>query len=165
MILMGCKIRVKPSIGVKRLNQITKKAFSDVGAYWHDQMLPDAFAPGAVYRHEHQPRSRKWKNKKLRLASHGIGEEGGTRNLVFTGMTRRSVKEYATIRAFPRRATVNMVGPRYISMQPKNPNMPNMGQEITHLTEGQRQRLMKVFRDTVMQGIRATNTTKTYTVG
>jgi len=165
MILMGCKIRVKPSIGVKRLNQITKKAFSDVGAYWHDRQLLDAFAPGAAYRHQHQPRSRKWQQKKIRLAAVGHCAEGGTRDLVFSGMTRRSVQEYATIRAFPRRATVNMVGPRYISMQPKNPNMPNMGQEITHLTEGQRQRLMKVFRDTVMQGIRATNTTTTYTVG
>ena len=165
MILMGCKIRVKPTLGVKQLNRITKAAFSEVAAYWYNHLLQDAFAPGAARRHQHKPRSRKWLEKKAALAKAGVGEDGGTRDIVFMGETRRSVKAYAAIRAFPRRASVKMVGPRHVTMQPTNPNMPNMGAEITHVTESQRRKLMKVFEAAVLKGINTCQDQRTYTVG
>ena len=165
MILMSFKIRVKPTIGVKRLNAITKQGFANVGLYWDEHMLPNAFAAGAARRHHHKPRSRKWREKKVALAKVGVGEEGGTRNLVFTGETRRSIQDYAVVRAFPRRVRVTMIGPRYITMTPKDPNMPNMGAEITHCTPGQVRRLMAVMHDSIMRGINTTQDTRTYTVG
>ena len=63
--------------------------------------------------------------------------------LVYHGLAERLFKKRHAIRAYPTRATVNMHGPRYVTMRPRGRNRINLGAEITTVISSEHDDLAK----------------------
>ena len=61
----------------------------------------------------------------------------------------KALKSSATIKAFPTRATVRMVGPKYALMRPWKSGQPNKGQELTATTQDERDKMAALLASTM----------------
>lgn len=139
----------------RAIQRLMKEVHHEVGQYWFDRMLKDHWASGAAERYGYQPRSAKYIRQKVRAAKKGKALAGGVVSLLYSGELRERIKEYADVRAYSTRVSVVMRGPKYVSMRPKKPGHPNMGEEITAVTPAQRQELVEFMRFALVNKLRA----------
>ena len=115
-VQIGAKLTLDqpPDIGKRAWKECTREGNRVMALKWHTEMLPDHFTRGAPAKYKHQPRSpvylkKKRKNKKALY--------GGNVDNVYSGDMERQLKKIATVKPFPDRVTLKMVGPRYMTMR------------------------------------------------
>lgn len=146
MIYLGIRITKPQEVSIRAHRNMTKAAHRVQGLYWHVNYLPKHFLPSAKTRYRYRRRTMKTTKRKQQLAARGKVQMGGTVDLVWTGRTRERLGEFATLREFPTRVTVRMVGPDYLRTNYRA-HRPNLKGEITATVNEERKQLAKVFRD------------------
>lgn len=139
------EVEVPESMSARAVQRMMREAHRAVGRYWQDNLLAKAFRPGAAQRHDHKPRSKKYLARKRRLAKTGRVKMDGVVDLVYSGDMRTLLKNRGIIKSFPTRASLTLQGPRYVSMKPFRRDAPNLGEEVTSLSSGERTELDGVF--------------------
>jgi len=113
-------------------NEIYRGACLAIAGRWQIKWLRKHFTRRARQRYRHAPRTEKWKARKKREAAKSSRvKKGGRVDIVYTGLAERLFNKAHAVRAFPTRASINMHGPRYITMRPRGKNRHAIGQEIT----------------------------------
>lgn len=118
----------KDFVSVREYKKAMVEVHDAMGKKWHADMLPRHFHRGARQQYGHKPRSKGYIEKKRRMAARrqqirgvdgqgGYVQRGGEVDNVFSGNLEKMLKRVSTIRAFPSRVTVNMTGPRYVTMR------------------------------------------------
>ena len=158
MILLDVKAEIRPwllneGIARKTIEDWLRNAHQEVGDYWHRKMLGRHWASGASAKYFYAQRSAKYLKAKIKAAKSGAALAGGRVPLLFSGVLRSSLKAWVQIKAFPSRVTVRMIGPKYVSMTPKKVGHPNMGKEITTVTEDERLELTKLFVESMKRSM------------
>lgn len=103
-------------IAVRRWNEIGREAHRAGAELWQDEFLARHFTPEAKTRYHHQPRRPKYIKAKARAAARGFALAPDIDNL-YTGRLYHNLQSTAAIKAYPSRATISMIGPRYITMR------------------------------------------------
>lgn len=142
------------------LRRASKTAFQAIAEHWQDRMLPSHFRPDARHRYGHQPRSRKYLAKKHALARHGVVQDGGRSDNVFRGVLRRLLLRHHVVRAYPTRATINLIGPSYFTTRPRRANMPRQAMELTTINAAEDRTLTQVADRALTRAIAAQKRTK-----
>ena len=159
IMILRFELERPADIGQRTWRTIGRDIHHRVGEYWHKHFLPRHWKRGASTRYGYQARSGKYRRKKAALAKRGVAKAPNT-DLLFTGRLREAMVDYADIRAFPTRFSVSMYGPKYVSMRPKNPSMPNMGAEITATTDSEQQQLADLAEKRMERLVNAFMSTK-----
>lgn len=144
-------------------NRIFKEGHEAAGRFWHEELLPEHFKPNARFRYGHKRRTRRYLAKKRALAKRGIVERGGEVDNVYTGLMEDTLTSIAVVKPFPKRVTIKMQGPRYITMRPFTSNQPDKAAELTKTTRPEERRIGKVMDKTITEefnGLRETKTTR-----
>lgn len=145
--------------GSKRaVTRIMKAVFLALGDYWHQEILPRHFEPGAHDRYGYAERTTAHARRKARLWG-ATPQYAAERSLVFTGRMKSQLQRWVEVKAYPSRFTVLMHGPRYVGMRPMRSNMPNMGEEITAVTVAELNELAD-YANRILPDIVATETTR-----
>lgn len=148
-------------VTVRNFSKFTKRAFAAGGALWHRRFLKDHFRQDAAQKYKHQPRTEKYLKQKKAKAKKSLGvKRGGTVDNVYSGTLEQSIKGFAVLQAFPKRVTVRMSGPRYLSMRPYKTNHPNMGAELTTVTEAENRVVLKEIEQEFIGQVNKQTTTK-----
>lgn len=131
----------------RKFARCAKDAYAEMGSLWHDKILPLHFLKTAKHRYHYAPRS--WKYRLRRdpsmrpgslpsdYANRKKGVAGDT-DMVFSGDMRKQMQQFATIRAYPTRATVNVQAPTYMTLRPntfKGSTQPDKFRELSQLTQ------------------------------
>jgi hypothetical protein len=135
-------------LGPRQLGKYTKAAHQEIGYRWQIDMLPRHFTSAARSIYRHKPRSRKYEQRKRQLAGRGLVQEGGNVDLVFTGLTKRLMRQRHQVQAFPSRVTIKMLGPSYLRMRPNKSNQPDKAKEITTVTAEEEKKLTAIGSET-----------------
>ena len=152
-------------VGSKRaVNRILKQLNKELAEHWHTSILPRHWDAGAPARYGYKPRTEKYRKRKKSLFLRGRAESPDT-DLLLSGLMEESVTEYGSIRAFPTRFSVDMHGPRYVSMRPYKSGHPNMGEEITALSPDEDRELAALASKRLPQLIQAERGRKRERVG
>ena len=106
--------------------------------------LPRHFREGNRRRYNHKARTAAYKKQKRRLARRSKVERGGRVDLVYSGLLESLVTRHHIVKAFPTRATINLQGPRYVTMRPKDPTKPFKAREIITVRDDERADLDEV---------------------
>lgn len=139
----------------KDMTQIRRLAFQNIGEYWHRELLPDHFKPGAHSKFQHSKRSEKWlRSKRIR----GIGP-GRFLDNIFTGKSRRFLMHGPQIKATGTGVTIRMDAPLYFrNPRHKTPGHPNKPDEVTRVSTRHRslisRRLEVVIQRRVIRNLR-----------
>ena len=107
----------------RKFARCAKEAYAEMGSLWHDKILPLHFYSRAKHRYSYAPRSMKYR---MRRNVKGIEADV---DLVFSGAMRTQMQQFATIRAFPTRATVNVQAPPYMTLRPNTTNFGSAKRE------------------------------------
>lgn len=148
-------------VSARAFREMLRAANAKAGHLWHRDALPNHFSPQAHYRYRHKTRSQKWLKRKLKLAAAGRAERGGRVDNVYTGTLERMVRSWAQVRAFPTRATVTMIGPRYVTMKPRSASRPHIAAELTTVSRDESESMAFVAEMTLgreLDQFRATRT-------
>lgn len=116
-ILIKIRMERPPEVAVRRWNEITRAGHEEEGRHWHQKMLPEHFKPYAKFKYRHRRRTRKYLDRKLKLAQAGKVLEGGQIDNVAKGAMRRAIQSTGVVRAFPSRVSIKMIGPRYMTFR------------------------------------------------
>lgn len=101
------------------------------GRLWAEQLLGEHFEPGARSEFNYFKRKEKYMRKKIRLARLGRVEDGGRRDLVFTGLTRRLARLARNlVRATTTEVKVSIPTPRHIAVRPNRYAGGSLGLEL-----------------------------------
>lgn len=144
-------------ISKRGLNNAMRKGHDQAGKFWHRTLLPLHFTKRAKFKYGHRPRQRAYVKRKEALARKGLPFRRGGQPIqgdgridnVLTGFMRDALTGIGIVRAFPTRTSINMTGPRYITMRPYKSNQPDKAREILRVTDQEEQRIAGVF-DTAM---------------
>lgn len=134
-------------ITVRGWREILKTAWRAVGDYWEEHFKMRHFGPDAPGRYGYKYRSVNYLRKKWRygaLFPWSIHDSGQTL-LVYHGKLRAAVRPRHAPRAFPSRVTVEIPGPRYLQMTPRQSGRPNLGEELTRITDEEKAELEAVW--------------------
>lgn len=149
MIGLNVKIvKTDDKLSQRRFNAACKEGFAAVGQEWHAKMLPDHFEAGNWRRYRHEPRTKKYRERKQRLAAKGQVAKRGEVDLVYSGAMEQTMERFATIRPFPTRATVRVQAPRYMTLKPRG-NQPNKFAELSRTTPQQMRKLESTLKRTI----------------
>lgn len=165
------RVGLLAEVGSKRAVQRVAKGIHEiVGTFWHRVILPRHWRKGARERYGHQQRTAKYQRRKLNAFFYGGGgklgrPEAPDRDLLWSGLMRRSLMEFGRVRAYPTRFSVTMHGPRYVGMRPFRTGMPNMGAELTTVTEDEQQEMAEEAEAHLPQLIQENKTRVRETVG
>jgi hypothetical protein len=150
----------------RAIQRLMKEVHAEVGQHWFDRMLKDHWASGAAERYGYQPRSAKYLRQKIRAAKKGKALAGGVVPLLYSGLLRVNITQWAAIHAYSTRVSVVMHGPKYVSMRPKKAgHHPNMGEEITATTPAQRRELVEFMRLALTNKLRTLHMPQTTKIG
>lgn len=133
-------------VTVRAWPKMKTEAHKKAGSYWHKHFFPRHFRYDAKRKYGHQTRRRGYLIRKQRMAAKGKALSPGTVDNVLTGAMKEALSSSLTIRAFPARATVSMIGPKYALMRPYKSSQPNKGAEMTATTEEEREKLAQVLQ-------------------
>lgn len=86
-----------------------KQLLEEIARFWHKEIFPSHFTPGAESRYGYEPRSKKYMAKKLK---YGRGQGKYVAN-VFTGMSKRWMTTSDDFRGTGNTMTVHMKAPDY----------------------------------------------------
>jgi len=113
----------------KDMTHIRRLAFQNIGEYWHRELLPDHFKPGAHGKFQHATRSEEYlKSKRIR----GIGP-GRFLDNIFSGKSRRFLMHGPSIKATGTGVTIRMDSPVYF--RKTITGHPNMSNEVTRVSD------------------------------
>lgn len=125
-----------PQLMVREHRQAVRAGHFAGGYLWADRLLLEHFQPGARNEFGYFERKLKYRNKKVRMASRGLVEDGGRQDLVFTGATRRSAsRSKFLVRATEQLVDIPIHTPRYITMQPNRFAQHALALEILAVSE------------------------------
>lgn len=142
-------------LSIRKSRDATKAAMGAMAWHWHRNYLPLHFEPFSSSKYRYKARTPKWIYQKQKIAKRNPQiKKGGRVANVFTGLLEESMKQRPMIRAYPTRATVQMHGPRYITMRPYKSNQPNKAAEITTVIDSEQRTLGKVAGDTLHERIK-----------
>jgi len=112
--------------------QILTATYRAIGDRWQTKWLPRHFTRRARDIYGYHPRSKKYQARKERAAQRAGSKikKGGRVDLVYTGLAERLFSKRHAIRAYPTRATINIHGPTYVSMRPRQGNTRAIGPEV-----------------------------------
>lgn len=155
-----------PDVSRRQWTDGMRAAWRELGTFWQREILPQHFTRAASARYRYQPRTGKYTKAKL-LAGRGIGWlhrrvarqgdrvlYGGQVDNVLTGRMEAALKQPARVIAFPTRATVRMVGPRYMTFRPftaAGSRHPDKADELRRMTPDDIERCTKVFAAAVQR--------------
>ncbi len=140
---IALNIEFSEDVTVRNMRRIGRAMHQAMGERWLRKYLPLHFRQQTRRRYGFQKRKSKYLKNKQRLAKTGEVEDSGRTLLVHSGDLRRAMSRRFFVRAFPSRATINMPGPSYARMRPRDPRKPNLGFEITAVTPAEHADLIK----------------------
>ncbi len=91
------------------LTKMRKELMLDIALFWHTELFPAHFTPGAESRYGYEARTKRYLSFKR---SHGVGQGRYVAN-IFTGQSRRRMTHIKTITGTSSTATVRMDAPTY----------------------------------------------------
>jgi hypothetical protein len=152
-----------PDVSIRQWRTGMRDAWRGVGQHWQQQMLPRHFTRAAAGMYGHKPRTAKYLARKRRggfnrfAARLGMTVKyGGEVDNVLTGRMEESLRLPARIIAFPSRVTIRMIGPRYMTFNPRvGGNQPNKPAELTRLTSDEREELSDKYHRDVLARFRS----------
>lgn len=98
--------------GLIKKPALMRELMQDIGTFWHHQIMPEHFTPGAETRYGYEKRTEGYlKGEKKRK---GIGQGKWVANLL-TGRTVRMMTHGATFTPTTRGVTIRMPAPRYFT--------------------------------------------------
>lgn len=184
MIWQGREIRSEKDrpegVAIRAWRVVTKKSFSAMAFFWHDNFLGLHFGSNARTRYGGQvikQRTSKWLQRKLKIASTDVrnganiqsgdsplvrqqkmqvsrqrlvSAAGGANYNVHTGTLQQMVKT-AIVRAFPGRFRIEMLVPGYIPGRRKDPKDPDIRAELTVVLPSEIEALQKVGQRVLTQ--------------
>ncbi len=144
----------KGVLSVRNWRKVMKQVFLRIGQHWAKKMLPGHFEHQAHAKYGYQTRSQNWIRRKIAMLARGQGV--GVQDLVQTGNMRDWVLSTVQVTAGPTAAHVHAGGPDYLKINPapakrSGRTMPNMVNEISALTDEERQELTQVGNDAVWE--------------
>jgi hypothetical protein len=160
-ILIHIQYEQPPEVSKRKWREFMRAGMADMGAQWHTEILPKHFTQRARTKYGHKKRGAEYNLSKRRRAKHGVVKQGGRVDNVFSGTMRKALEQMSTIRAFPSRATLQMRGPNYISMRPKDSKQPHKAREITTVTQDEEKKLSETLNETVGRKLAAYKSPKT----
>lgn len=138
-----------PAMSRRDRNELLREVHKQMGRFWHNELLPPHFTRTAKSKYRHKLRTIGYRKKKKKLAEKGIVKGGGEVDNLFTGLLKESLEGVGTVKAYPKRATIRMTGPRYITMRPYRSNQPDKAGEILRVTRGEADEIAKVGERTL----------------
>lgn len=162
-VLIRIVERNPADLSARAHREISREAFAAIGQLWQREILPPRFRPGAPH-YPHKQRTEAYLRAKQRAYQRGRARYPDVTN-VFSGNMADLLSRPGIVRAFPTRATIRKIGPRYITMRPFNSRQPDKWAELTFLKRNERKRLNRVFGEVYDQGRKARNETRTFATG
>lgn len=102
-----------PDVSKRAWRRVKKEAHFEQGMHWHQRMLPLHFRAGARRRYGYDPRSAAYERRKNRLHARGrIAGRGGA-DLVYSGESRRTLRQSRVVTSTPSKARITMLAPAY----------------------------------------------------
>lgn len=170
MILLKAKLTEKRPIDVVRdaWREITRGAYRAVGLHWVKTYLKGHFDVGAGQKYNYQFRGKQYRQRKDRAFAAGRPiQKGGApviagsdRPNVLTGYMMREMMRNVIVRGFPSRATVIMLGPKYLSTRFHKKRQPDKPAEITKVREDERRDCGRVLERELKERIESYRGTK-----
>jgi len=152
---------IKIAITTDQPHDVTKRrwgSFTKIGNraaadYWQTKFLPRHFARAAHGRYRYQDRRRQYRKKKRYYGRVGKAKKGGRVAQVWTGLMERMFRRRHMIKAYPTRFTIHMIGPRYISMRPKDPRKPWKAAEIMTVLADEERAMGRIWKAAVQRQV------------
>lgn len=154
-----------PDIAKRRLPRMMRDVYTHVGETWQRKMLRNHFKSAARFIYNHQRRTWKYIQHKIRAARRGKVQGGGRIDNVYSGLLRKLMTRRHIVRGYPTRATIKMVGPSYITMRPRDPKKPNKARELLTITPGEERQLDQAAESRFQHLYQAIRDTRTKTTG
>lgn len=132
-----------------RWREIMRGAYQAASQAWHKDFLPLHFKAFSRFRYGYQRRTPRWQQRKKRDKRAKLG---GAVDLVFTGVLLDLVTNHWWIRAQPTRATLKMVGPRYVTANYRA-HRPHLSNEVTAVTPDEERALGDVMKRHIIAGL------------
>lgn len=166
-VLIRSKIDVKNFPSKRAWRAAMVKGHDAQGQHWHQHMLKDHFRRNSRERYGYKPRSERYQRRKQfgrggKRGFRGRAKYMGLVDLVLAGDLESGIRGFATIRSFPSRVTVAMIGPSYLTINYK-PNRPNLAREITATVPEEENKLAEVMDAVVTREMQRTGDTRTIT--
>lgn len=92
------------------LTKVRKELMADIALFWHTELFPAHFTPGAESRYGYEVRSKGYVDGRKRRYGRGQGKYVSN---IFTGESRRRMTQLKTITSTSGTATVRMDAPTY----------------------------------------------------
>lgn len=139
----------------RAFNRASKTAHLEVGEFYHRELIPKHFRPGAEAEYRYRPRQRGYRDRRgskasvvqRAIAAGKAVPAAATNPLTFTGALKRIVTQLAEIRGYPARSTVTMNLPAYAPARPRTSRNPPVAQEATRISGRERGIVAKVLAD------------------
>lgn len=132
-------------------HELMRVALHDVAQTWQQQILPPRFTPNSPH-YPHKRRTENYLKQKRLAAQRGIAKFGGTVLNVYTGNMAQLLSRVGVVHATATKATVNKIGPRYVTMRPYQSNQPDKWAELIYLQAGEQKRLATVAGQSYQRG-------------
>lgn len=159
-ILIRIVERNPADLSARAHREISRQAFAAIGQLWQKEILPPRFTPNSPH-YPHKQRTAAYQRAKQRAYAQGRARYPDVTN-VFTGNMADVLSRPGIVRAFPTRASVQKIGPRYITMRPFNSHQPDKWAELVFLKRDEARRLNRVFGEVYEAGRKARNETRTF---
>jgi hypothetical protein len=150
-ILITLEERNPADLSARAHHELMRRALHDVAQTWQQQILPPRFTPNSPH-YPHKRRTAGYLKQKRLAAQRGIAKFGGDVLNVYTGNMAALLARVGVVHATATRATVNKIGPRYITMRPYQSNQPDKWAELMYLQTSEQQRLAKVGGESYSRG-------------
>lgn len=130
-------------------NRVFKAIHQELAEYWHSNILKRHWARGASQRYGYQERTSAYRKRKRNLFQRGVIARPAT-DLLLTGRMKENLEQSANIRAYPTRFSVRMYAPAddegydYVAMRPVRAGMPNLGEEVTTVSDDEHRKLAAI---------------------
>jgi len=146
MIAINFTFEYKGIVSAKDFREIRSEAWQLTGEMYHKRITPEHFTRQGARRYN-------YKKRKLRYRARKRKQFGHDNPLVFSGRTRRKVKQVRKVRA--RRGgrggvVVGLKVPQYVIALSARSNAPNMAKEITAVSAKDVRRVT-TFLDRIIQ--------------
>jgi hypothetical protein len=144
-----------------KFNACARQAFREIGMYWHRALRPKHFTHRGATEYGYEPRqgergSAGGRGFRRTYTGRKLHRYGHTRPLVYTGESERESKT-ARIVATSKRVRVRMKLPR-LNWRHES-RTKTMREELTMISAAEEKRLLALFTDRLMKGLKGIKTT------